>query len=169
MESGQSEIRNKTLAPVFKMLGIIEKWCNGLKLIANELKKYSDVGLSWKEPGMAFRVIFYKKVSMVDEDEDIRRQTTMKVREAMPIIETNYRATIEKKTTVVKQEKTTLKTSEKIIQLLKLNPKLSSHILAEIIGNITLGGINHHLKRLSKQGKVMHAGPFKGGYWIVLE
>jgi len=34
MKSGQSDIHNKILAPVFKKLGIIEHWGNALKLIA---------------------------------------------------------------------------------------------------------------------------------------
>lgn len=57
-DSGQSDIRNKILAPVFKKLGIIEQWGNGLRLIADELKKYPEIKLSWKEPGIAFRVTF---------------------------------------------------------------------------------------------------------------
>lgn len=61
MESGQSDIRNKVLAPVFKKLGIIEKWGNGLQLIANELKTYPEIGFEWKEPGLSFRVVFFKK------------------------------------------------------------------------------------------------------------
>lgn len=61
MESGQSDIRNKILAPVFKRLGIIEQWGNGLKLIKEELQSYPEVELSWKEPGIAFRVTFTNK------------------------------------------------------------------------------------------------------------
>ncbi len=61
MDSGQSDIRNKTLAPVFKRLGIIEQWGNGLKLISEELQAYPEIELSWKEPGIAFRVIFTNK------------------------------------------------------------------------------------------------------------
>jgi ATP-dependent DNA helicase RecG len=41
-------------------LGIIEQWGNGLKLIADELKKYPEIGFEWKEPGIGFRVIFSK-------------------------------------------------------------------------------------------------------------
>lgn len=58
MDSGQSDIRNKVLAPVFKKLGIIEQWGNGLRLIADELKTYPEIKLSWKEPGIAFRITF---------------------------------------------------------------------------------------------------------------
>lgn len=60
MESGQSDIRNKVLAPVFKKLGIIEQWGNGLRLIAEELKKYPEIKMEWSEPGFAFRVTFIK-------------------------------------------------------------------------------------------------------------
>ena len=46
MDSGQSDIRNRILAPVFKRIGIIEQWGNGLKLFAEELKAYPEIGLS---------------------------------------------------------------------------------------------------------------------------
>jgi ATP-dependent DNA helicase RecG len=49
------------LAPVFKRLGIIEQWGNGLKLIKEELQAYPEIELSWKEPGIAFRVTFTNK------------------------------------------------------------------------------------------------------------
>lgn len=61
MDSGQSDIRNKILAPVFKRLGIIEQWGNGLRLIAEEMQSYPEIELSWKEPGIAFRVTFTNK------------------------------------------------------------------------------------------------------------
>lgn len=61
MEFGQSDIRNKILAPVFKKLRIIEQWGNGLKLIAEELQNYPEIGFEWKEPGMTFRVAFTNK------------------------------------------------------------------------------------------------------------
>ena len=61
MESGQSDIRNKVLAPVFKKLGIIEQWGNGLRLIAEELKKYPDIKMEWSEPGISFRITFIKR------------------------------------------------------------------------------------------------------------
>jgi len=40
LEARQSDIRNKIIAPVFKKMGIIDQWGNGLKLIADELKEY---------------------------------------------------------------------------------------------------------------------------------
>lgn len=58
MESRQSDARNKVIAPVFKRLGIIDQWGNGLKLIADELKGYPDIELRWKEVGLSFQLQF---------------------------------------------------------------------------------------------------------------
>lgn len=60
MESRQSDARNKVIAPVFKRLGIIDQWGNGLKLIAEELKEYPNIEFRWKEIGLSFQVQFVK-------------------------------------------------------------------------------------------------------------
>lgn len=60
MESRQSDARNKVIAPVFKRLGIIDQWGNGLTLIASELKEYPNIQLRWKEVGLSFQVQFVK-------------------------------------------------------------------------------------------------------------
>ena len=60
MESRQSDARNKVIAPVFKKLGIIDQWGNGLKLIADELKDYPEIAFRWKEVGLSFQVQFIK-------------------------------------------------------------------------------------------------------------
>lgn len=61
MESRQSDVRNKIIAPVFKRLGIIDQWGNGLKLIADEMKDFPDIELRWKEVGMSFQIQFVCK------------------------------------------------------------------------------------------------------------
>lgn len=60
MESRQSDARNKVIAPVFKRLGVIDQWGNGLKLIADELKEYPNIELRWKEVGLSFQVQFVR-------------------------------------------------------------------------------------------------------------
>ncbi len=55
-------MRNKVLAPVFKRLGLIDQWGNGLALIHDELKAYPNVRMTWKEVGLAFQVAFERKV-----------------------------------------------------------------------------------------------------------
>lgn len=61
MEARQSDIRNKVIAPVFKHLGIIDQWGNGLKIISQELKAYPEIEFKWFERGLQFQVQFIKK------------------------------------------------------------------------------------------------------------
>ncbi|MBP7369003.1 MAG: hypothetical protein KA976_04655 [Paludibacteraceae bacterium] len=49
------------IAPVFKLLGIIDQWGNGLKLIADEMKAYPEIEFRWKEVGLSFQVQFVKR------------------------------------------------------------------------------------------------------------
>ncbi|MDR2009418.1 MAG: putative DNA binding domain-containing protein [Bacteroidales bacterium] len=60
MESRQSDARNKVIAPIFKRVGIIDQWGNGLKLISDELKEYPQIEFRWKEVGLSFQVQFVK-------------------------------------------------------------------------------------------------------------
>jgi predicted HTH transcriptional regulator len=60
MESRRSDARNKVIAPVFKRMGIIDQWGNGLKLITDELKDYPQIEFRWKETGLSFQVQFVK-------------------------------------------------------------------------------------------------------------
>jgi ATP-dependent DNA helicase RecG len=166
MESGQSEIRNKTLAPVFKKLGIIEKWGNGLKIISKEMKAYPEISLTWKEPGMLFKLIFtklnYEVKTYQKNDESI-----LVANDGEPTIK--YYPKTKKAITKTARDTGVVKTKtpDKILQLLQLNPKLSSAKLAEVIGNISLDGINYHLKKLTRKGVIKHHGPANGGYWEI--
>jgi ATP-dependent DNA helicase RecG len=66
-------------------------------------------------------------------------------------------------------EDTTPKTTQKILELLKQNPKYSRKALSELIEGITEDGIKYHLDKLKKEGKIKRIGPDKGGHWEVLE
>ena len=54
-------IRNRIIDPVFKKLGIIDQWGNGLKLFSDELKDYPEIEFRWHETGLQFQVQFVKK------------------------------------------------------------------------------------------------------------
>ncbi|MFV0482468.1 MAG: RNA-binding domain-containing protein [Bacteroidales bacterium] len=68
MISRQSDARNKTIAPVFKHLGIIDQWGNGLKLIAKELEDYPDIEFKWQEVGLSFQVQFIKSNHKIQQE-----------------------------------------------------------------------------------------------------
>ena len=140
MEAGQSEIRNKVLAPIFQRIGIIEKWGNGLRIIHEELKNYPGIKFMWLEPGVSFRVVF--EITTLETTLETTKETT---------------------------KETTPKVSTRILQLISENPRITAIELTETIGNISYDGIWYHLKKLIKLGRIEHIGPTKDGYWKIVK
>ncbi len=60
------------------------------------------------------------------------------------------------------------KSSEKIIILIKENPKTSAESLAQMIG-ISPRAVEKHLSKLKQRGILRRIGPDKGGYWEVVD
>ena len=63
---------------------------------------------------------------------------------------------------------TSQKTSQKIIDLIKEDPYISTSKMAEIIG-VDRRNIARNIKKLKEQGAVRRVGPDKGGFWEVIE
>ena len=59
------------------------------------------------------------------------------------------------------------KTDDKIIELLKVNPRHSSKTLAVALG-LTQKGIEKQLAKLKTQGRIERVGPAKGGSWKII-
>ncbi|MCK4429382.1 MAG: winged helix-turn-helix transcriptional regulator, partial [Candidatus Aenigmarchaeota archaeon] len=64
--------------------------------------------------------------------------------------------------------KTTQKTTQKILALIKENPEITRNELANSLG-ISSDGVKYHLNNLKKEGILKHIGGRKGGHWVVLE
>ena len=62
-----------------------------------------------------------------------------------------------------------LKTTRKILEIIKENPQVSRKELTLLIGGITEDGVKYHLNRLKEQGVLKRIGPDKGGYWKITE
>ena len=60
MESRHSDARNRLVAPIFRNLGIINQWGEGLKTIYSDLKSHSHIEFRWREMGQLFQVQFIK-------------------------------------------------------------------------------------------------------------
>ena len=64
---------------------------------------------------------------------------------------------------------TTAATSrERILALLKAEPRITRRLMAERIG-LTPSGVKYHLTKLRKAGIIRHVGPTKAGRWEVLK
>ena len=73
------------------------------------------------------------------------------------------RATIKK----VNNGKTTEKTTEKILEILKSNPKITMADIAKTL-NLSQDGIYFHIKNLRDAGIIARMGGRKNGSWIIL-
>ena len=65
-------------------------------------------------------------------------------------------------------QKTSQKTSQKIIGLVKEDPYISTSRMAEVIG-IDRRNIARNIKKLQDQGIIRRVGPDKGGFWEIIE
>ncbi len=61
---------------------------------------------------------------------------------------------------------TTQKTTQKIIELIKANPKITRVELAKETG-LSEDGVKFNLTKLKKEGIIKRIGPDKGGHWKV--
>lgn len=61
-----------------------------------------------------------------------------------------------------------LKTTQKILDLIKENPDITRNELANLIG-ISEDGIKYHINYLKKKGFLERIGPDKGGYWKIIK
>ena len=56
----------------------------------------------------------------------------------------------------------------KIISLIKENPLITIHELADKIG-LTVKGVEWNIRKVKEDGKLKRIGPAKGGYWEIVE
>lgn len=148
MESRQSDARNKIIAPVFKRMGIIDQWGNGLKLVAEEMKEYPNIELRWREVGLSFQVQFAKK---------------------------GYIANTDKKETVVGNVgnnvgsgvgNNTGDNETMLIKLIQQSPQITAKELAEIL-NLSKRQCERIIADFKKKGILSREGTNRTGYWVV--
>jgi len=72
----------------------------------------------------------------------------------------------EKAVSKKRSEKGGQKTVERVLQLVKVNPRITqAELVAEL--NITRSTVQKHLANLKASGRLRRIGPDKGGHWEV--
>lgn len=143
MESRQSDARNKIIAPVFKKLGIIDQWGNGLKLVAEDMKEYPNIELRWKEVGLSFQVQFVKKnFTVITTKDDGGNGGNDGGNGGNRNIQ------------------------NRIIELMAFDAKISIQDIASDIG-ISKRMCERLIAELKKTGVITRSGSTRTGYWIV--
>ena len=138
MESRQSDARNKVIAPVFKKLGIIDQWGNGLKLVAEELKEYPEIEMRWKEVGLSFQVQFIKKDYISDNvgndvGDDVGDRNTKE---------------------------------SQILSMISQDSGISATVMADRLG-ITKRHCERIIAKMKSDGLISREGSAKNGKWII--
>lgn len=152
MESRQSDARNKSIALTFKKLGIIDQWGNGLKLIADELKKYPNIKLRWHNAGLAFQVQFIKTTYQEDTifEEDVLYVSEPDISEEEP----------------VRTVPAAHSPEEQILALMRANEHVTVPELARLT-KLSLRSCERLVATLKQKGLISRAGSARAGVWRV--
>ena len=170
MESRQSDAPNKVLAPVFKHLGMIDQWGNGLKLISAELKEYPNVNLVWKNVGMSFQVQFIFKGADLNEfvrgavKDDVKGDVKGDVKDD---VKDDVKG--EGKGEGKGEEMFVLSESDRsVISLIMGNSQITSKDICQRL-SISKSTCERILSKLHKIGILTRQGGRKNGYWVINE
>ncbi len=154
MFARQSDVRNKVIAPVFKHLGIIDQWGNGLQLIGDELNEYPNISLRWKEVGIQFQVQFVNS-NFIDVSN------INMVSEPLVDIEKSSQKGSQKSS-----QKGSQKTRDKIIDLMAKNKNITIAEIASYM-NLSERTIKRYIKGLIDDNIIYRDGAKKSGIWVV--
>ena len=161
MKLKQSDIKNKVLAPIFKKIGIIEQWGNGLSIIAEEIEAYPDISFKWETPGLSFRVIFRNNAY----------KNTVNTQEINSnILENIERKSEESRNDVgMMSERIQNDFGREILNTYKIlidNPHITANEVADKLGKASRT-IERYLKVLKDNNIVIRKGSKLGGYWEI--
>ena len=135
-----SELRNPLIAGAFHRTGAVECWGRGTNRVIAECERHG-ISPPVFEERQGFVVVTFN-APMV------------------PMAETA--------TAQVIGQKTSEKTSEKILALMARHPEITIAELARGIG-VSTRSIERNLKNLHHQGRLKRVGPDKGGHWEVVK
>ena len=145
-----SRRRNPVIADVFNRLKYMDRRGSGFKKILSAyrlLPNFSEDKLPvfTSEYDCFFLTMQNLNYGMVEDDSG---QTD------------NYPDTI---------QKTIQTTAQRILSLIREEPSISKKKIAELLGDISYGGVKYHIAKLEKSGVLERVGADFGGYWKINE
>ena len=139
-----SKVRNKLIARAFKEAGIIEKYGSGIKRVLDICKDQGIIPPKFEEVFNGLKVTLFKEKLTGNVIDSI-----------------NYEAI---DSTENDTENDTEKRIGKIMQMIKINKKISVAKLAKECG-VSRITISRDVDKLKSSGILKRIGPDKGGYW----
>ena len=138
-----TKARNPEIAELFRCAGLTERYGSGIKRIMNACKSHGYVDVEFQNLESWFRVILRKT-----GDGDFTK----------PLDKANVGKTL---------QKSSLKSSLKILEILAKEPTCTYDELAEQLG-VSRRAITKQIKNLREAGKLRRVGPDKSGHWEVM-
>lgn len=191
--SHPSQPHNPVIANAFFRAGLIEAWSLGVQRIIASCKELGSPLPEWRiesEDGLWVEFPFSARYRAADAraagkatDRETTQEvpeTTQETREATQEVASTTQETAQEVVDATQEgvpaaqqvaptATATAPTSrERILALLKAEPRITRRLLAERIG-ITPRGVKYHLTKLRKAGIIRHVGPTKAGRWEVLK
>jgi len=131
--------RNNLLFGLLQRMGLVEKAGTGIKRMRDEMKKYR-LDVPEIETNENWFTIIFKR-----PEESYEERFYGEIR-----------------------EKTTQKTTQKILELMRETPNITRKKIAKTLG-ITEDGVKYHIDKLRKNGIIRRVGGRKGGHWEVIQ
>jgi predicted HTH transcriptional regulator len=144
LQGGVSDCRNRTMQQMFLMIGLGERAGSGMSRILH----------GWQDLGHGVRLLEryepqeHSVLEMTWRDELVPKGSPESSPESSP--------------------QNSLKTEERVLQLLRDTPSMTTQALGERLG-ISKRGVLKQVEKLKEQGRLRRVGPNKGGHWEVLE
>lgn len=157
---GKSKCRNAAISEAFYYMGIIEGWGTGLKRIQKSCQEYGLRKPTIEEFGNGFIVIFYRKGTAENQNEDSSAENS---------IELEYSNTEKQKNDMRSSIESSAENSieNQILNLLCQQPEITQQEAADQLG-YSKAWIRKIMKKLQQDGILRREGSTKKGLWIVL-
>jgi ATP-dependent DNA helicase RecG len=138
----ESRPRNPLIAKVFYLLGFIENWGSG----------YEKIRTSFEHAHLQVPTFEQVRGGIM---ATIQREVFQQVQGGQIYLESTA-------------QKTTKKTTEKVLDILRSNPFLTNKVMAEMLG-LTDDWIYYQIKKLKTQGNIRRVGGDNGGHWEIIK
>lgn len=144
MNKHTSKPRNPKMAQVFYRAGFIEAWGRGYEKIMKAFDKANLKRPEFKVEQGGVTATIYREIFMSVRGNAISNQTEP-----------------------IQAEQDTQKTTQKILDLISLNPYITRNEMA-IECAVTPDAIKLQLKKLKDKGVIRRVGADRGGYWEII-
>lgn len=169
MRKGHSIARNRALALACKYMRIIEAWGSGIPRIDELLTAEGLGNLNIEDNGIDTRLTIWRKTRTTQETTQetvispaIGQKTTQETTQETAISPSTGQKTTQE---TGKGDCGAQKTGDRILELVRANPKIKTVEMARVLG-LTRDGVNYHLRTMKARGILRREGSTKNGYWV---